>query len=104
MREYVSALGRSTQPMPHAPQEGVVHEVGRVQVGRADQHQLKGTSMFLFAYSGQPERPDRFMVNAPIGDRERSEATLGGQWMVELPPFSGTTGCSTARDPVAARL
>jgi hypothetical protein len=29
------------------------------------------------ALSGRRERPDRSMVNAPIGDRDRSGATLG---------------------------
>jgi hypothetical protein len=29
------------------------------------------------AHSGHREQPDRSMVNAPIGDRDRSGATLG---------------------------
>jgi hypothetical protein len=36
------------------------------------------------AYSGEAEHPDRFIVNAPIGDRDRSEATLAGGSAVEL--------------------
>jgi hypothetical protein len=35
------------------------------------------------AYSGEAERLDRSNVNAPIGDGERSEATLGGRLAVE---------------------
>jgi hypothetical protein len=38
----------------------------------------------LFAYTGDREHPDRTIVNAPIGDRERSEATLAGRSAVEL--------------------
>jgi hypothetical protein len=30
------------------------------------------------AYSGEAEHRDRLIVNAPIGDRDRSEATLAG--------------------------
>jgi hypothetical protein len=47
------------------------------------------------AYSGEAEHPDRCIVNAPIGDRDRSGATLGDQSVVELPPFSTRTPCST---------
>jgi len=32
--------------------------------------------------------PDRGIVNTPSGDRDQSGATLGGQWIVERPPFS----------------
>jgi hypothetical protein len=36
------------------------------------------------AYTGEAEHPDRPIVNAPIGDRDRSEATLAGRSAVEL--------------------
>jgi predicted ATP-dependent serine protease len=36
------------------------------------------------AYTGEGEHRDRSMVNAPIGDRDRSEATLAGRSAVEL--------------------
>jgi hypothetical protein len=36
------------------------------------------------AYTGDREHPDRPIVNAPIEDRERSEATLAGRSAVEL--------------------
>jgi hypothetical protein len=32
----------------------------------------------MCAYSGEAEHRDRLIVNAPIGDRDRSEATLAG--------------------------
>ena len=38
----------------------------------------------LIAYSGEAEHPDRPIVNAPIGDRDRSGATLAGRSAVEL--------------------
>jgi hypothetical protein len=38
----------------------------------------------LAAYTGEAEHRDRSMVNAPIGDRDRSEATLVGRSAVEL--------------------
>jgi hypothetical protein len=34
-------------------------------------------AILKLAYSGHREQPDRSMVNAPIGDRDRSGATLG---------------------------
>jgi hypothetical protein len=36
------------------------------------------------AYTGEAEHRDRSNVNAPIGDRDRSEATLAGRSAVEL--------------------
>ena len=36
------------------------------------------------AYSGEAEHRDRLIVNAPIGDRDRSGATLAGWSAVEL--------------------
>jgi hypothetical protein len=36
------------------------------------------------AYTGEAEHCDRSNVNAPIGDRDRSEATLAGRSAVEL--------------------
>jgi hypothetical protein len=36
------------------------------------------------AHSGEAEHPDRFIVSAPIADRDRSEATLAGRSAVEL--------------------
>jgi len=36
------------------------------------------------AYTGEAEHRDRSMVNAPIGGRDRSEATLVGRSAVEL--------------------
>jgi hypothetical protein len=38
----------------------------------------------LSAHTGEAEHPDRPIVNAPIGDRDRSEATLAGRSAVEL--------------------
>jgi hypothetical protein len=38
----------------------------------------------LTAYTGEAEHPDRPIVNAPIGDRDRSGATLAGRSAVEL--------------------
>ncbi len=38
----------------------------------------------LLAYTGEAEHRDRSMVNAPIGGRDRSEATLVGRSAVEL--------------------
>jgi hypothetical protein len=43
-----------------------------------------GQERALGAYSGHREQPDRSMVNAPIGDRDRSGATLAGRSAVEL--------------------
>ena len=40
------------------------------------------------AYTGEAERQDRPIVNAPIGDRDRSGATLAGRSAVELPLLS----------------
>jgi hypothetical protein len=36
------------------------------------------------AYFGDPEHPDRSIVNAPIGDRERSGALGGRRLALEL--------------------
>ncbi len=38
----------------------------------------------IIAYTGEAEHPDRPIVNAPIGDRDRSGATLAGRSAVEL--------------------
>src|SRR6266849_6873563 len=40
------------------------------------------------AYTGEAEHSDRPIVNAPIGDRDRSGATLAGRSAVACPPFS----------------
>jgi hypothetical protein len=49
---------------------------------------LKATNVLLRcrcgAYFGEAEHPDRPIVNAPIGDRDRSGATLAGRSAVEL--------------------
>jgi hypothetical protein len=45
---------------------------------------ILATLELLRAYSGEAEHPDRFIVNASIGDRDRSEATLAGRSAVEF--------------------
>ncbi len=45
---------------------------------------LKGRVRTEGAYTGEAEHRDRSIVNAPIGDRDRSEATLAGRSAVEL--------------------
>ncbi|HET9492333.1 MAG TPA: hypothetical protein VFR64_21625, partial [Methylomirabilota bacterium] len=45
---------------------------------------LAGRWSVQSAHTGEAEHPDRPIVNAPIGDRDRSGATLAGRSAVEL--------------------
>ena len=73
----------------HVRHQGPVGTVEGVWAPRGDivkQKMLRGLESLCpyCAYTGEAEHSDRPIVNAPIGDRDRSGATLAGRSAVEL--------------------
>ena len=78
---------RTPQPEQNGPRHALTGKVEPLPRRRPRREPLRGPELVAVtdavtapspAYSGEAEHLDRLIVNAPTGDRDRSEATLVG--------------------------